>query len=107
MHRIKFLKDVLFHRYYGLFLWFPELFNRTEKYGGSPCALGSPNETISANISTECTNDVSDKIYLESFLTAVSNLPGNIITIFLIDKIGRKITLGKKIIRDLIPLVIP
>ncbi len=44
---------------------------------------------------TDCVYDVSNKVYLESFLTAISNLPGNIFTFFMIDRIGRKILLGK------------
>ena len=75
-----------------MFLWFPELFNRIEKYGGSPCSVGPVNSTTPNN--TECVYDTSSKIYYESFLTASSNLPGNIFTILMIDKIGRKIMLG-------------
>ena len=76
-----------------MFLWFPELFNRIEKYGGSPCSLGSANSTT-GNDTGECVYDASSKIYYESFLMASSNLPGNIFTILMIDKIGRKIMLG-------------
>ena len=80
-------------RYYGMFLWFPELFSRIEKYGGSPCSLGKVNDT-NTNSTIDCVYDTSAKIYYESFLTASSNLPGNIFTILMIDKIGRKIMLG-------------
>ncbi|KAK2164521.1 hypothetical protein LSH36_62g00013 [Paralvinella palmiformis] len=71
--------------YYGLFMWFPELFQRIEKYGGSACHPGSKlrvNSTVDP-----CT--VSSDLYFKGFLTAVSNLPGNIFTILFIDRLGR------------------
>ena len=44
----------------------------------------------------DCNNDsISSEIYFESFITAAANLPGNIFTILLIDKIGRKALLGE------------
>jgi len=44
----------------------------------------------------DCNNDsISSEIYFESFITAASNLPGNIFTILLIDKLGRKALLGE------------
>ncbi len=82
------------NRYYGMFLWFPELFSRIEKYGGSPCSVGS-GPAVLTNVTTNCTQDTSSKIYFESFLTAASNLPGNIFTIIMIDRVGRKIMLGE------------
>ncbi len=80
--------------YYGMFLWFPEIFNRIEKYGGSPCSLGEAHGNETTNSSAPCTYNISNKIYFESFLTAVSNLPGNLFTIFMIDRVGRKLLLA-------------
>ena len=51
------------------------------------------NESTSTSNSTEVCGVVSDIVYLEGFLTAASNLPGNLLTIFLMDRIGRKILL--------------
>ena len=90
-------------RYYGLFMWFPELFSRMEISGGSPCSLGSGNGTQS-NVT-----GVSSNIYLESFLTAASNLPGNIFTVIVIERIrnGRNILLGEfRIYINFFPLYI-
>ena len=80
-------------------MWFPELFARIEKYGGSPCNLGAINETAQ-NESDICLSDVSNTIYLESFLTALSNLPGNIVTILIIEKISRRYLLCKYLTLD-------
>ena len=79
--------------YYGLFLWFPELFDRIDKYGGSFCDLHSGNETLKENV-TRC-DGPSDDVFFEGFLTSISNLPGNILTVFLVERLGRKFLLGK------------
>ncbi|KAK3098669.1 hypothetical protein FSP39_021811, partial [Pinctada imbricata] len=79
--------------YYGLWMWFPELFNRVEKYGGSPCDI----HPISDNTTNSSSNSDCEKpdnwIYFSGFLTALSNLPGNLLTIFLMDRVGRKLLL--------------
>lgn len=91
----------LFHRpplpspvssYYGLFLWFPELFQRMALYGGTPCNLGTANST---EVHPGRCQPVSSQVYFEGFLTAVSNLPGNIFTLLVIDRVGRKPLLGQ------------
>ncbi|CAG5129668.1 unnamed protein product, partial [Candidula unifasciata] len=68
--------------YYGLFMWFPELFSRIEKYGGSFCDTGN-----STGNSTDC-EPPSDFMYVESFLTSISNLPGNILSILIVERHG-------------------
>uniref|UniRef100_X1ZMR5 Major facilitator superfamily (MFS) profile domain-containing protein n=1 Tax=Capitella teleta TaxID=283909 RepID=X1ZMR5_CAPTE len=77
---------VLSYGYYGLFLWFPELFQRMALYGGTPCDIGETNGTI---VIDKCA-PVDDSVYFNGFLTALSNLPGNIFTLLVIDRIGRK-----------------
>lgn len=86
------ISDLAFPRYYGLWMWFPELFSRVEKYGGSPCDhhQGPPNRTGNS------TQEVDKEwVYFSGFLTALSNLPGNLLTIFLMDQLGRKRLLCK------------
>ncbi|XP_061193561.1 synaptic vesicle glycoprotein 2C-like [Saccostrea echinata] len=93
--------------YYGLWMWFPELFSRVEKYGGSPCDhhVTVPNKT------TNTTDFLgSEWIYFSGFMTAVSNLPGNLLTIFLMDQLGRKLLLATSMVSSgvsvfFIPLV--
>lgn len=90
-----------YRRYYGLWLWFPEIFSRIEKNGGSACDNHNYVENATANMTvntvsnfTNCVASTSNWIYLSGFLTALSNLPGNIFTIFLMDRIGGKVMLG-------------
>uniref|UniRef100_A0AAY4DKR4 Major facilitator superfamily (MFS) profile domain-containing protein n=1 Tax=Denticeps clupeoides TaxID=299321 RepID=A0AAY4DKR4_9TELE len=73
--------------YYGLWMWFPELFKRAEE-GGSPCA----NISIHTQENGSC-YPVKTAVYMEGFITAASNLPGNILTILLMDIVGGKILL--------------
>ncbi|CAL1528129.1 unnamed protein product [Lymnaea stagnalis] len=80
--------------YYGLFLWFPELFSRIDKYGGSFCDLKTGNST---NNETSC-EQPGNTVYIESFLTSISNLPGNIITILIVERIGRKPLLASSMV---------
>ena len=71
--------------YYGLWMWLPELFKRMSITGGSPCAASN----IPANTTSNSTCRLEQSVYLDSFISALSNLPGNVITIIFIDKIGR------------------
>ncbi|XP_056137607.1 synaptic vesicle glycoprotein 2C [Lampris incognitus] len=69
--------------YYGLWMWFPELFNRVED-GGAPCS----NVSLSLPVHNNSCNPVKTAVYMEGFVVAASNLPGNIFTILLMDSIG-------------------
>ncbi|KAM4618497.1 synaptic vesicle glycoprotein 2B [Polymixia lowei] len=71
--------------YYGLWMWFPELFKRTED-GGSPCA----NMSRPSLLLNQSCYPVKTVVYMEGFVIAASNLPGNIFTILLMDTIGGK-----------------
>lgn len=75
--------------YYGLWMWFPELFKRIEE-GGSPCANVSRSQTQNNH---SC-YPVKTAVYMEGFITAASNLPGNIFTILMMDTIGGKALLS-------------
>lgn len=75
--------------YYGLWMWFPEIFARVEKYGGSPCSHPHINKTAS-NETEPCNGIPEEWVFFEGFMTALSNLPGNILTILIMDKVGRK-----------------
>ena len=68
-------------------MWLPELFERMKKYGGTPCAPANVNSTIFQN--KTCMIDSS--VFFSSFLGALSNIPGNVLTIMYIDRIGRNI----------------
>ncbi|XP_064168340.1 synaptic vesicle glycoprotein 2C [Anguilla rostrata] len=78
--------------YYGLWMWLPELFKRTAD-GGSPCANTSRPSGPRSSENESC-YPVKTTVYMEGFITAASNLPGNIFTILLMDFVGGKILLS-------------
>ena len=82
-------------RYYGLWMWLPELFNRMSKNGGLPCksVINDSIQNTTSDVTKVCVIDSS--LYLSSFYSALSNLPGNIFTILFIDKMGRNIVTCK------------
>lgn len=80
--------------YYGLWLWFPELFNKLNLY-----QIDHPNESKSvceitdykpqnSTASEECIP--SGDVFFNSFLISISALPGNVWTMVHMDKLGRK-----------------
>ncbi|KAL4005444.1 hypothetical protein ACER0C_005157 [Sarotherodon galilaeus] len=75
--------------YYGLWMWFPELFERTED-GGSPCA----NVSRPSAVQNETCYSVKTAVYRDGFIIAASNLPGNIFTILVMDSTGGKALLS-------------
>lgn len=95
--RVEVFSFISSKRYYGLWMWFPEIFKRI-KEGKGGCggnqAHAASNMTIFDN--RTCVEKVAQDhdIYFQSFLIALSNLPGNIMTYLLIDRIGRRNLLG-------------
>ncbi|XP_039988936.1 synaptic vesicle glycoprotein 2B [Xiphias gladius] len=75
--------------YYGLWMWFPELFARVED-GGSPCA----NVSLPSPLRNQSCYPVKTAVYVEGFVVAASNLPGNIFTILVMDSTGGKALLS-------------
>ncbi|GAA6215253.1 synaptic vesicle glycoprotein 2C-like isoform X1 [Lates japonicus] len=75
--------------YYGLWMWFPELFKRVEA-GGSPCA----NVSLPSQLLNQSCYPVKTAVYMEGFFIAASNLPGNIFTILMMDSTGGKALLS-------------
>ncbi|XP_073989715.1 synaptic vesicle glycoprotein 2B isoform X2 [Rhodnius prolixus] len=86
--------------YYGLMMWFPEMFNRFDEF-----SRAHPNGTVSAtfcqvtdfvvNTGSHSTADLcSDKmdsgVFLESFITVAAAIPSNILAVLCMDKLGRK-----------------
>ncbi|XP_061578358.1 synaptic vesicle glycoprotein 2B [Cololabis saira] len=75
--------------YYGLWMWFPELFERVED-GGAPCA----NVSLPSPLHNQSCYPVKTAVYMEGFIIAASNLPGNIFTILVMDSTGGKVLLA-------------
>ena len=88
---IMFISFALSLGYYGLWIWLPELYHRININHGSPChAIGdSANATTPTNETLNCKLD--DDVFFNSFISALSNVPGNLFTIFFIDKMGRNL----------------
>lgn len=81
-------------------MWFPEIFERIENGGsscGGPAAAGNSTANTSMLSYEECMKKVKNdtEVYYEAFLVAISNLPGNLATILLINKLGRRLLLSK------------
>ncbi|CAF98389.1 unnamed protein product [Tetraodon nigroviridis] len=79
--------------YYGLWMWFPELFKRVEE-GGSACA----NVSVPARVQNTSCHPVKTIVYREGFYVALSNLPGNILTILLMDTTGGRVLLSGSLV---------
>lgn len=84
--------------YYGLMMWFPELFNRFDEYSRL-----RPNETASVCQVTDfivsmgsqhdgaiCNEKISQSVFMESLITVAAALPSNILAVIGMDRLGRK-----------------
>ena len=83
-------------------MWLPELFDRMAEYGGSACDTAYVNSSIPITPSPSngsCILDHSNKIYSEGFITAASTMPGNILAIFIMDRVGGRPLMGKLVSR--------
>lgn len=87
--------------YYGLWLWFPELFNKLEHYQTlhpnhtvSVCEVVSVDLSIVKDNTTTidfCTASIPDnQVFINSFIISISAAPANLWTILHMDKLGRR-----------------
>ncbi|XP_076062798.1 synaptic vesicle glycoprotein 2B-like isoform X2 [Oratosquilla oratoria] len=85
--------------YYGLWLWFPELFNRLEQfYADHPDMKASVCEMTHMNLNSTakqvCQEDEGDEVNYQALvnilITSIAPLPANVWTIVHMDKFGRK-----------------
>jgi len=86
--------------YYGLWLWFPELFNKLELYAQdnpdhdlNVCqVIEESGDNAGSAISTDCTNiePPSYEVFLNSFIISAAAGPSNVWTILCMDKLGRR-----------------
>ena len=88
--------------YYGLMMWFPELFNRFDEFGrnnpGQSASICEVTDYVISKGSHSDKNVCSDKIaptvFQESLITVASAIPANIIAVLGMDRLGRKFFLG-------------
>ena len=101
-----FINFTIAYGYYGLFLWFPELFNKLEQYRidfpndeKAVCDVvnfqSSQNSTLTTPENPCLHPGVNTEALLNTLITSIAPLPANLWTIVHMDKLGRKFFLGK------------
>uniref|UniRef100_A0A0K8TPB6 Putative synaptic vesicle protein n=1 Tax=Tabanus bromius TaxID=304241 RepID=A0A0K8TPB6_TABBR len=84
--------------YYGLMMWFPELFNRFDEYNRSHPNMDAgvcevTNYVVSEGSHSEegvCSSTIPSAVFLESLISLAAALPANIIAVLGMDRLGRK-----------------
>lgn len=85
--------------YYGLMMWFPELFNRFDEYTrahpdveeASVCQVTNYVVSLGSHSDTGvCSATIPSTVFLESLITVAAALPANVIAVLGMDKLGRK-----------------
>ncbi|XP_030382331.1 synaptic vesicle glycoprotein 2B [Scaptodrosophila lebanonensis] len=83
--------------YYGLLMWFPELFNRFEEFehaypneSAGVCAVTAYVVGKDVAVNATCSSDIPPSVFLESLISLASALPANLIAILGMDLLGRK-----------------
>lgn len=85
--------------YYGLMMWFPELFNRFDEFArahpdvdeASVCEVTDYVVSLgSHSTSGVCSATIPSTVFLESLITVAAALPANVIAVLGMDKLGRK-----------------
>lgn len=88
--------------YYGLMMWFPELFNRFDEFHrdhpGEIASICQVTEYVvqkgSQNVKNLCSDKIGASVFLESLITVASAIPANIVAVLGMDRLGRKFFLG-------------
>ncbi|XP_037077922.1 synaptic vesicle glycoprotein 2C-like [Pollicipes pollicipes] len=81
--------------YYGLWVWFPELFNRLEQYheqypGSSASVCSIIDAAVASNATDPCASAADVTAYQDEFIVAVAPMVLNVWTIVHMDRLGRK-----------------
>ncbi|XP_036215362.1 synaptic vesicle glycoprotein 2C [Bactrocera oleae] len=83
--------------YYGLMMWFPELFNRFEEYSRDHPGERAGVCTVTAYVVGQgeketgtCSAHIPQSVFQESLISLASALPANLIAILGMDLLGRK-----------------
>ncbi|XP_054288174.1 synaptic vesicle glycoprotein 2B isoform X2 [Macrosteles quadrilineatus] len=90
--------NLTFHiGYYGLLMWFPELFNRFDEFSrekgnisASVCEVTEYVVTKGSKSGGPCNDKIPSFVFLESLITVSAAIPGNIIAVVFMDQLGRK-----------------
>ncbi|XP_057341393.1 synaptic vesicle glycoprotein 2B [Microplitis mediator] len=86
--------------YYGLMMWFPELFNRFDLFhqrhpnqDTDICQVTDFYIKVKNNITAQdqpCDSKIGEAVFIESLITVASAIPANIIAVLGMDRLGRK-----------------
>lgn len=84
--------------YYGLMMWFPELFNRFDEFSrahpGQSASVCEVTDYVVTHGSHSkigpCTATISSSVFRESLISLSAALPANLIAVLFMDKLGRK-----------------
>lgn len=84
--------------YYGLMMWFPELFNRFDDYAEAHpdvkdvgvCEVTNFVVKQTSSVGHECNDDIPSTVFMESLITVAAALPANVIAVLGMDRLGRK-----------------
>ncbi|XP_055325479.1 synaptic vesicle glycoprotein 2B-like [Sitodiplosis mosellana] len=96
---ISILINFTFHiGYYGLMMWFPELFNRFDEFsrahpGQSATVCQVTKYVVESGSHAQlgvCSSIISSTVFMESLISLSAALPANLISILFMDKLGRK-----------------
>lgn len=84
--------------YYGLMMWFPEMFNRFDEYsrmhpGVEADICQVTNYVVSKGSHSQlgvCTDEINSSVFMESLITVAAAIPSNIFAVIGMDRLGRK-----------------
>jgi len=84
--------------YYGLMMWFPELFNRFDEFSREhPGQSASVCEVTSFVVGSgsqqdggQCSDRIESAVFMESLITVAAAIPSNIVAVLGMDRLGRK-----------------
>lgn len=84
--------------YYGLMMWFPELFNRFDEFHrdhpGQSTSICEVTDYVvnrgSHRIENVCNDKIGSSVFMESLITVASAIPANIVAVLGMDRLGRK-----------------
>lgn len=84
--------------YYGLMMWFPELFNRFDEFHrdhpGQQTSICEVTDYVvqkgSHHVENVCNDKIGASVFMESLITVASAIPANIIAVLGMDRLGRK-----------------
>lgn len=100
---ISIIINLTFHiGYYGLMMWFPELFNRFDEFNrehpGQSAGVCQVTDYVvnrgSHSDENVCTDKIGQSVFMESLITVASAIPANILAVLFMDRLGRKFFLG-------------